>query len=126
MYKFLVYHSVCPLVRIGTPTPCPASECVPPGTKGGTHSYAGEGVVGYQFGRRRKSQALSLLCAPYIFHLASIGEHIPALQREERLRESERNGAAIVTVSAEVGYSQNKKRELLLLVLIPFTVNSEE
>jgi hypothetical protein len=43
----LEYHSVCPLVRIGTPTPSPASECVPPPEPkggGGTHSTAGEGV----------------------------------------------------------------------------------
>jgi len=38
----LEYHSVCPLVLIGNP-PSSARECVPPGTKGGTHSPAGEG-----------------------------------------------------------------------------------
>ncbi len=31
--------------ELGPPTLCPASECAPPGTKGGgTHLYAGEGV----------------------------------------------------------------------------------
>jgi hypothetical protein len=29
------YHSVCPLVELGPPTHAPASEYVPPGTKGG-------------------------------------------------------------------------------------------
>jgi hypothetical protein len=32
--KYLEYHSICPLARIGTPTPSPARECVPPETKG--------------------------------------------------------------------------------------------
>ncbi len=38
-YIYLEYHSVCFLVRIGTPTPSPPSEC-PPGTKrgGGGHT----------------------------------------------------------------------------------------
>jgi hypothetical protein len=37
-----VFHSVCPLVGIGTPIPSPASECVPPeaGTKGGGDTLA--------------------------------------------------------------------------------------
>jgi hypothetical protein len=51
------YHSVCPLVGIGTfPTPSLASECAPPpGTKGGgAHSPAGEGL----FRRLEKSLAL--------------------------------------------------------------------
>jgi hypothetical protein len=33
---YLEYHSVCPLVRIGTPSP--ASESVTHGTKGGGHT----------------------------------------------------------------------------------------
>ncbi len=42
-YIYLEYRSVCPLVRIGTPSP--ADECVPPEPKrGGTHSSGGEGV----------------------------------------------------------------------------------
>jgi hypothetical protein len=51
-HKDLEYHSVCPLVRIGTPhSPSPASVWVPPGTKGwGAHSPAGEGVGVFQFG----------------------------------------------------------------------------
>ncbi len=44
---YLEYHSVCPVVRIGTPL-SPASECIPPHPppepKGvGTHPHAGEG-----------------------------------------------------------------------------------
>jgi hypothetical protein len=31
---YLEYQSVCPLVRIGSLRPSPASECVIPGTKG--------------------------------------------------------------------------------------------
>jgi hypothetical protein len=37
---YLEYHSACPLVRVGTPTPSPESECVPPGTKGGVDTLA--------------------------------------------------------------------------------------
>jgi hypothetical protein len=59
---FLEFHSVCPLVRIGTPpTPSPPSKCVPPKPKGGTDSPAGEGWGGSQFGRL-ESLALCLLC----------------------------------------------------------------
>jgi hypothetical protein len=61
IHIYLKYHSVCPLVRIGTP-PSVASEFVPPEPKGGTHSPADEGVVGSQFGRLEKSLALCLLC----------------------------------------------------------------
>ncbi len=45
---YLEYHSFCPLVQIGNhPPPLPqASVSPPPGTKGGTHSPAGEGVGG--------------------------------------------------------------------------------
>ena len=59
VHVYLEYHSVRPLVWIGTPPPpiqSPASECVP-WTKGrGTHSPAGEGVGGggSQFGRLEK------------------------------------------------------------------------
>jgi hypothetical protein len=62
------YHSVCPLVGIGTlpvPTPLsPASVAPPPGTKGeGAHSPAGEGLGESRFRRLEKSLALvCLLC----------------------------------------------------------------
>jgi hypothetical protein len=45
VHIYLEYHSVCPLVRIGTPHPV-YRKCVPlPGTKGGgeTLTAAGEG-----------------------------------------------------------------------------------
>jgi hypothetical protein len=64
MYEYLEYHSVCPLVRIGTPsTPSPASECArPPGTKGGTYSAAGEAVGGPNSDDWRKGLVICLLC----------------------------------------------------------------
>jgi hypothetical protein len=43
---YLEYHSVCPLVRIGTPsTPSLTSECVPRNQRG-DRLAAGEGVWG--------------------------------------------------------------------------------
>jgi hypothetical protein len=53
---YLEFLCVCPLVRIGTPTPSPPSECVPSnGTKRGeTPSPADEGVGESQFGRLEK------------------------------------------------------------------------
>jgi hypothetical protein len=64
---FKEYHSVCPLVGIGTlPTPLsPASVPLPPEPwwgGGGAHSPAGEGLGESKFRRRRKSLALCLLC----------------------------------------------------------------
>jgi hypothetical protein len=67
------YHSVCPLVGIGTlptaPTPSLASECAPPprtGMGGGglAHSPAGEGLGEFQFRRLEKklSTLLTLCC----------------------------------------------------------------
>ncbi len=49
--RYLEYHSVSPLVRIGTPIPSPASACVPPPEPkgGGEHSPAGEGVGDSKF-----------------------------------------------------------------------------
>jgi hypothetical protein len=61
----LEYHSVSPRVEIGTfPTPSPASDYAPPpGTKGGTHSSAGEGLGESQFQRlEKKHSTLSTLC----------------------------------------------------------------
>jgi hypothetical protein len=46
VHVYLEYHSLCPLVGIGTPSP--ASECASPR---GTHSPACEGVGEFQFGR---------------------------------------------------------------------------
>ncbi len=51
------YHSVCPLVRIGTIPPplSPASVPLPPVSKGGgAHSRAGEGLGEFQFKRLEK------------------------------------------------------------------------
>ena len=52
VHMWLGYHSVCPVVGIGTPPPPPASLWVSPlGTKGGgSHSPACEGVGESQFG----------------------------------------------------------------------------
>ncbi len=65
IHIYLEYHSVCPLVRIGTPFPLARVSPTPPAPKGGeTLLPAGEGVEGSQFGRQaRKSLALCLLCA---------------------------------------------------------------
>ncbi len=59
VYIYLDYHSVCLLVRIGTPPPHPLF----PEPKGGTHSPAGEGVGGSQLGRLEKNPStLSTQC----------------------------------------------------------------
>ncbi len=60
----LEYHSVCPLVRIGTlPPPLPQASVSPPRTKGGrTHLPAGEGVGEPEFRRLgEKPSTLSTL-----------------------------------------------------------------
>jgi hypothetical protein len=44
-YIYLEYHSVCPLVRIGTPSP--ADECVPPEPKRGGGKHTRLGVMGW-------------------------------------------------------------------------------
>jgi hypothetical protein len=60
------YHSVCPLVGIGTPPLPPASgqgphpHPPPPGTKGGAHSPAGEGLGEFQFRRLEKRPSTPL------------------------------------------------------------------
>jgi hypothetical protein len=44
-YTYLACHSVCPLVRIGTPNPNPLSrKRVCPGTKGGGGTHSPEPV----------------------------------------------------------------------------------
>jgi hypothetical protein len=58
-YIYLEYHSVCPLVRNGTPTLSSASECAPPEPKGG-----GGGPNSEDW---RKGLALFLRCGgPYM------------------------------------------------------------
>jgi hypothetical protein len=67
-YIYLENHSVCPLVRIGTPTPIPqASVFLPPGTKGGIHSPAGEGVGESQFEQLEKKVFFVTLNPLYTF-----------------------------------------------------------
>ncbi len=67
-HKVLIYiehHSLCPLVRIGTPPPLQPQVSVPspPGPKGGgAHSPAAKGVGESQFQRLEKRLALCLLC----------------------------------------------------------------
>jgi len=61
VHIYLEYHSISALVRIGTPTPSPASECVPP-PRVGTHSSAGECVGGPNSDDWRKSLLLCLPC----------------------------------------------------------------
>jgi hypothetical protein len=63
-YKYLEYHSVCPLVRIGTPHPLSRERVYsPPESKGGEHTrllvrgWAGPNSDGW-----RKSLTLCLLC----------------------------------------------------------------
>jgi hypothetical protein len=59
------YLSVCPLVRIGTPTPIPTSECVPPGATWG-EGHIRLRVRGWEGCPNsddwRKGLALCLLC----------------------------------------------------------------
>jgi hypothetical protein len=55
----LKYHSVTPLVRIGTP-PSSARECVPPGTKGGHTRLRVRGLTWPQFGRLEKKPGCDL------------------------------------------------------------------
>ncbi len=62
VYVYLEYHSVCPLVGIGTapyPAPSPLPETIvypppPPNQRGGARSPAGEGEGESQFGRLEK------------------------------------------------------------------------
>ncbi len=63
---YLEYHSVCPLVEIGTPPPLSRKRvCHPPPEPkggGGTHAPAGEGMGGPNSDDWRKSLALCLVC----------------------------------------------------------------
>jgi hypothetical protein len=64
VHIYTEYHSVCPLVGIGTLSP--ASVPLPPVpklcTKMGVHSPAGEGLWESKFRRLKISLALCLLC----------------------------------------------------------------
>jgi hypothetical protein len=61
---YIEYHSVCPLVGIGTPRPLFRKRvCPPPGTKGWDWvKHTRLQVGGSQFGISEKSLALCLLC----------------------------------------------------------------
>ncbi len=62
---YIEYHSVCPLVGIGTPPlPLPQTRVPASEPKGGTHSPAGEGVGAFQF--RRLEKKLSTLSTLWI------------------------------------------------------------
>ncbi len=64
-----------------SPTPFLASECAPPpGTKGGAHSPAGEGLGESRLRRLEKSLTLGLLCALHLLPL-----ELGRLARLERL-----------------------------------------
>jgi hypothetical protein len=63
IHIYLEYHNVCPLVRIGTPSP--ASECVhltppPPESPGGHTRLGGGGGEGSQFERQEKTPSMNL------------------------------------------------------------------
>jgi hypothetical protein len=53
---YLEYQSVCPFIRIGSPSPLsPKRVCLPPlEPKGGQHLLAGEGAGGSRLGRLEK------------------------------------------------------------------------
>jgi hypothetical protein len=77
VHIYLEYHSVCPLVRIGTPHPLSRKrECYLPDPTGGggTYSPAGEGAGGPNSDEWRKSLVLMivLLCLPYISSLRKL------------------------------------------------------
>jgi hypothetical protein len=64
-YMYLEYHSVCPLVRIGTPPPLSLARVSPPGAKGGGNTLpAGERMGGLNWDDWIKSQPICLLCGP--------------------------------------------------------------
>jgi hypothetical protein len=66
---YLEYHSVRPLVRVGTPTPSPASECVPLGSRNQRGGHTRQRSPNSD--ERRKSLALCLLCASRSSHSTS-------------------------------------------------------
>ncbi len=71
VHIYLEYHSVCPLFRIGTPSPTaasPAGECGPPEPKGATLAWGLGGGGGPNADGWRKSLSLGLLCG---------GQHSP-------------------------------------------------
>jgi hypothetical protein len=62
VHIYLEYHSVWPLVRIGTPTPSPASKWASPGTKWGHTRAYGWGGGGPNSDDWRKRLVFCLLC----------------------------------------------------------------
>jgi hypothetical protein len=64
VHIYLEYHSVCPLVQIGTPTISPEIDCVSPrNPRGGGHTRQRvRGSGGPNFDDWRKNLALCLLC----------------------------------------------------------------
>jgi hypothetical protein len=72
---YIEYHSVCPLVGIGTLPPplSPASVPLPPEPGGGAHSPAGEGLGESQFRRlEKKLSTLCLLCGTQYHFLPNV------------------------------------------------------
>jgi hypothetical protein len=71
---YLEYQSVCPFVRIGSPSPFPASECAPrPGIKGGGGGQilaCGWGGWGKQF--KRLERKLGTLCTLASLHIGLV------------------------------------------------------
>jgi hypothetical protein len=63
VHIYLEYQVSVLSSELGHPTPSPASEYVPPGTKERTHSPAGDGVGGPNSDDWKKPSTLSTLCA---------------------------------------------------------------
>jgi hypothetical protein len=89
-YTYTAYHSVCPLVGIGTMPPplSPASVPLPPEPKGGEHTrlWVREGLRERQFRRLEKCLALCLLCgvpdAPHVEDDRSLEVRVRGADRE--------------------------------------------
>ncbi len=74
-YIYLEYHSVCPLVRIGTPPPLPQAS-VPLRGRGGVHSPTCEEVGESRFRRlEKKLSTLSTLCCGWYRRVHMWGKH---------------------------------------------------
>ncbi len=59
VHIYLEYHSVCPLVGIGTPTPSPASECASPRNQRGVGVHTSLRVRGWGSPNRTKERKLT-------------------------------------------------------------------
>ncbi len=80
VHMCLEYHSICPLVRIGTPYPLSCKRVFTPSLapKEGVHLPAGEGVGESQFGRlEKKPGTISTLCQEGSGHQTEIHIEIP-------------------------------------------------